>query len=106
METERDVSHLLAQLRDAWEDEETTTPLGQAIARLKIPTVLGDGKRWYYERFVSFLSAFRQALAAVDDSISPDLPHFLLEPTTIAKLFRIPVEDLNWQGGPLDGPPS
>lgn len=46
------------------------------------------------------LSAVRQALATLDDSISPDVPPFLLDPATIARLFRIPLEDFNWQGHP------
>jgi hypothetical protein len=102
MSTENEASYYLDRLREAWDAPDIDTPLGQAVARLKVPFVLGDGKRWYYERFVCFLSALRQALAAIDDSISPDLPPFMLEPAAIAKLFRIPLEDFNWQGGPPD----
>jgi hypothetical protein len=102
MSTENEARYYLDRLKEAWDDPEIDTPLGHAIARLKVPFVLEDGKKWYYERFVSFFSAVRQALAAIDDSISPDLPPFLLEPATIARLFRIPLEDLTWQGGQAD----
>lgn len=89
---------LIHRLKEAWKSDEADTPLGQAIARLRIPFELGDGKRWYYERIISFMSAVRQALAAIDDSVSPDLPPFMLEPAAVARFFRIPLEDLNWQG--------
>jgi excisionase family DNA binding protein len=89
----------LARIREALRSNETDTPLGQAVARLKQPFVLGDGEKWHYEGFVSMFSAIRQVLSILDDSISPDLPPFLLDPATIARLFRIPLEDFNWQGG-------
>ena len=44
--------------------------------------------------------AVRQVLAAVDNSISPDLPPIFLEPATIARLFGLPLKDFNWQGVP------
>jgi hypothetical protein len=89
-------------LQAAMRDADPGSSLGQAVARLKQPLVLGDGQKWYYEGFVSMLSAVRQTLATLDGSISPDLPPFLLEPATIARLFGIPLEDFNWQGYPTD----
>jgi excisionase family DNA binding protein len=59
---------------------------------------MGDGKKWHYEGFVSMFSAVRQALASLDDSISPDLPPFLLDPAIIAKQLGIPLPYFNWQG--------
>lgn len=93
---------ILARIRHALRNNQGETPLGQAVARLKQPFVVGDGKKWHYEGFVSVFSAVRQALASLDASISPDLPPFLLEPATIARLFGIPLEDFNWQGHSTD----
>ena len=102
MPPDSEATFLLARIRDALRSNESDTPLGQAVARLKQPFVLGDGEKWYYEGFVSMFSAVRQALASLDDSISPDLPPFLLEPATVASLFGIPLEEFNWQGYPSD----
>lgn len=98
MNSNYEARRLFDRLRDAMRSNDTDTPLGQAVARLKQPFVLGDGEKWFYERFIGMASAFRQALAAIDDTISPDLPPFLLDPANIARLFRIPLEDFNWQG--------
>jgi hypothetical protein len=99
MNSNDEARYLVDRLREAMRSNDTDTALGQAVARLKQPFVLGDGKKWYYEAFVSMASAVRQALAAIDDTISPDLPPFLLDPATYAWLFRIPLEDFNWRGG-------
>jgi hypothetical protein len=37
-------------------------------------------------------------MRAIDPSIPPGLPPHVLDPAVIAKFFRIPLEDLNWQG--------
>lgn len=98
MPPDHEATFFLARIRDALRRNNTETPLGQAVVRLKQPFVLGDGKKRYYEGFVSMLSAVRQVLATLDDSISPDLPPFLLDPATIARMFGIPLEEFNWQG--------
>jgi hypothetical protein len=85
-------------IRDALRSEQANTHSGQAVACLKQPFLLGDGEKWHYEGFVSMFCAIRHALASLDDSISPDLPPFLLDPATIARVFRIPLEDFNWRG--------
>jgi len=92
----------LDRIRDALRSEQANTPSGQAVARLKQPFVLGDGEKWHYEGFVSMFSAIRHALASLDNSISPDLPPFLLDPATVARLFGIPLAEFNWQGYPTD----
>ncbi len=88
----------VARICDALQSSDDESHFGQVVARLKQPFVLGDGEKWHYEGFVSMFSAVRQALARLDASISPDLPPFLLEPATIARLFGIPLADFNWQG--------
>jgi hypothetical protein len=101
MHTGESSKNILACIRAAMRDFDPNTPLGQAVARLKQPFVIGDGTKWYYEGFIGFISLFsavRQAVAALDDSVSPELPPFLLDPATIARMFRIPQEDFNWHG--------
>lgn len=92
----------LGYIRDALRSDETDTPLGKAVARLKAPFILGGGQKWHYEGFITLFSAVREALATIDDSVSPDLPPLLLAPATIARLFRIPLEEFNWQGAAND----
>lgn len=104
MTSNDEAPYLLDRIREAMRSNGAETPLGQAVARLEQPFVLGDGEKWHYEGFVSLFSAVRQAVAAIDDTIPPDLPPFLLDPGTIARMFRIPLEDFNWQGNQgLDG---
>jgi excisionase family DNA binding protein len=102
METTDD-RYYLERLREALLRGDTTTDTGQAVARLKEPFALGDGTHWHYERFVALFATVRQALAAIDDSITPDLPPFLLEPGIIARVFDLPLEDFNWQGAGSEG---
>lgn len=99
MNTNDETHYWFDRLREAMRSNDAETPLGQAVARLKQPFVLGDGKKWFYEGFVSMASAVRQVLAAIDETISPDLPPFLLDPAIYAKFFRIPLEDFNWREG-------
>lgn len=98
MNTNDEARYFLDRIREAMRSKDTETPLGQAVTRLKQPFVLGDGKQWFYEGFISMASAVRQTLASIDHTISPDLPPFLLDPAIYAKFFRIPLEDFNWRG--------
>jgi hypothetical protein len=60
--------------------------------------VLGENGQWHYERFVSLFQALHEAMRAVAPSIPPALPPHVLDPVVIARFFRIPLEDMNWQG--------
>jgi hypothetical protein len=91
--------HHFEQLREAMRHEPPDTALGKAVARLREPFVLGDGDHFHYERFIVMFVALRDALHEIDPSIPPDLPPFLLHPTTIANMFHIPLEKFNYQGG-------
>ena len=88
----------LNELRQALRSVDPDTPLGDAVARFKQPFIVGDGKKWLYEGFVSMASSLRQALAAIDKSISPELPSFLLEPATYAAMLHVSVDEFNWSG--------
>ena len=48
--------------------------------------------------FYHLFQALHETLRAIDDSIPPGLPPHLLEPATIARFFRFPLEGFNWQG--------
>jgi hypothetical protein len=73
----------------------------------------GDGKfvvgdengKWHYEGFVNIFQALHEAMRAVDPSIPPGLPPHCLDPAFIAKFFRIPLRDMNWQGKTKPEPP-
>jgi excisionase family DNA binding protein len=60
--------------------------------------VVGEDGKWHYEGFVNLLQAVHQAMRAVDPSIPPGLPPHCLDPVVIAKFFRVPLQDMNWQG--------
>jgi hypothetical protein len=58
--------------------------------------IVGDGKgKWHYEAFVLMFKALHEAMRAVDPSIPPGLPPHCLDPKSIAKIFRIPLADMN-----------
>lgn len=93
-----DERYYLERIREALRSEDSTSDLGRAVARLRQPFVLGSNGKWHYEGFINLFASVRQALAAIDDSISSELPSFLLEPATIARIFGLHLEDFNWQG--------
>jgi hypothetical protein len=64
--------------------------------------VVGENGQWHYEGFVNLSQAMHEALRAVDPSIPAGLPAHVLDPEVIARFFKIPLEDLNWQGGEVD----
>jgi len=86
------------RIREALRSGETDAPLGTVVARLREQFDVGGNGRWRYEGFIGLFSAIRQALAAMDDTISSELPPFLLDPSAIARVFRLQVDDFNWQG--------
>lgn len=99
MKTNNHCFDYASRIREAFRNPETETPLGRAVARMREPFQVGDGKKWLYEGFISAFSALFEALRAIDDSIPPGLPPHLLDPARIAKMFGLPLEDFNYTGG-------
>lgn len=85
-------SYYLDRIREAIQEGEPS------ISRMRQPFQVGDGEMWFYDGFVSMFSTLHEALRTVDDSSPPALPHFLLEPTTLARVFGLPLEKFTWQG--------
>lgn len=81
---------------------EVDTPLGRTLARWSGHrfVVQRDG-RWLYEGFVLYFKKLRELMAVLDPSVSPDIPPHLLDPRIIASFFGIPIDEFNWQGGPV-----
>jgi hypothetical protein len=90
---------LFQRLREAMGHEPPDTPLGKEVARLREPFDLGDGINFHYERFVEMFAAIRKTLHELDPSISPVLPAEVLDPAFIARVFQLPLEKFNYQGG-------
>jgi hypothetical protein len=88
----------VACLQEAFRNPETETELGRAVARLRQPFVIGDGKKWLYQGFVGALSALHDALRAMDDSTPPGLPAHVHDPAWIAEALGLRLEDFNWTG--------
>lgn len=91
---------VVQQLLAALKHEPFDTPLGMAVARLREPFCVGDDKQIHYDKVISMFSAIRQALHELDPSVSPNLPPFLMDPVVIAKILGVPLEKLDYQGGP------
>jgi len=64
-------------------------------------TVRQNGK-WLYEGFVNVFQALHEAMRAIDPSIPAGLPSHCLDPEVIVMFFRIPLKELNWQGGEVE----
>lgn len=94
---EADFKNIVGRIKEAKASGESGTMLGRVLAKWKdfaIP-VGRDGK-WLLEGFIMEAKKQREILAAIDPSISPDLPPHLLDPVQIAHFWGIPLEEFNW----------
>ncbi len=95
----------LDRIKHAKESEAADSKLGTVVAKWRdFDFPASHNGKWLYESFVMSMKHGRELVAAIDPSVSPDLPPHLLDPAVIANFLAVPVEEFNWHGGQADQP--
>jgi hypothetical protein len=100
--TSKRFEYICDRIREAQESGETDTPLGRVLAKwqgIDIPVGTEDGQ-WLLDGFIMTFKREREILAAIDPSVSPDLPPHLLDPVQIAYFMGIRLEDFKGFSSP------
>lgn len=93
---EAEFKYIIDCIKQAEASGETDTPLGNVLAKWKdIDIPVGKNGKWLLDGFIMTFKREREILAAIDPTISPDLPPHLLDPAQIAYFMGLPLEDFN-----------
>ena len=94
---ETDFNYIVERIKQAKKGGETDTRLGRVLAKWKdIDIPVGRNGTWLLEAFIITFKRDREILAAIDPTVSPDLPPHLLDAVQIVRLFSLRLEDIHW----------